>query len=323
MFPAARIGDPVTHDSTTPSGTIGPPLQPPAKAPVLVEGLPAAYVTCTVACSGATSGGPAHPPPGAGTPPAPILLGSTSVFINGLPAARWMPSGDFAGCTVQLGSPALAAERTVLVGGLAAPTDFPFLLGQDGQLLFGAALAIDGDDLFKSRVANRLLKIASVPSGTSVLKSLEGSGKQVEIRQATGDEGSSQASVDDAAASKAGQQVYDGEGKPRFDADGTPMLGTGTGSSSVVLLDPSDSVPNPHDPSQPITNDAVLLHELVHADHAAHGTQDCASDKVYDTKEEKETINGGPPSETSYLRERGHKWHRVDHGDTLRPMPKD
>src|SRR5690242_7920853 len=28
MFPAARIGDPVTHDLTAPSGVIGPPVAP-------------------------------------------------------------------------------------------------------------------------------------------------------------------------------------------------------------------------------------------------------------------------------------------------------
>lgn len=116
--PAARIGDPVTHDLLTPSGVIGPPLSPPTGGIVLIEGLPAAHVTCTVVCSGSTSAGmPAHPPPAMGAPPAPIVLGSTAVLINGFPAARWAPSGDVTACAAQLGDQKLAATRTVIIGG--------------------------------------------------------------------------------------------------------------------------------------------------------------------------------------------------------------
>jgi len=39
MFPAARIGDPITHDQTAPSGVVGPP-QPGAIPNVMIEGLP-------------------------------------------------------------------------------------------------------------------------------------------------------------------------------------------------------------------------------------------------------------------------------------------
>ena len=40
-FPAARIGDPVTHDQIMPIGIIGPP-QPGTPSTVIIEGLPAA-----------------------------------------------------------------------------------------------------------------------------------------------------------------------------------------------------------------------------------------------------------------------------------------
>jgi uncharacterized Zn-binding protein involved in type VI secretion len=100
-----------------PSGVITLPLAPPTQGPVSIEALPAAYVTCTVACSGATSMGPAHPPPPPGAPPIPIVMGSTSVFINGKPAARWAPSGDIGSCGVFIGDPKLALTRTVIIGG--------------------------------------------------------------------------------------------------------------------------------------------------------------------------------------------------------------
>jgi uncharacterized Zn-binding protein involved in type VI secretion len=120
MFPAARKGDPITHDMLVPSGVIGPPVTgpcPPPMGPVMIEGLPAAHVNCTVVCSGATSAGPAHPPPVPPAPPPPIVTGSQTVFIHNMPAARWAPSGDVGACGVFLGDPKLAAARTVLIGG--------------------------------------------------------------------------------------------------------------------------------------------------------------------------------------------------------------
>lgn len=117
--PAARKGDPVTHDMVVPAGVIGPPVTGPCPmAPVIIEFLPAAHVMCNAICSGATSGGPVHPPMGTppATPPDPIVTGSMTVFIHGMPAARWAPSGDVTVCGAFLGLPALAAERTVIIG---------------------------------------------------------------------------------------------------------------------------------------------------------------------------------------------------------------
>jgi uncharacterized Zn-binding protein involved in type VI secretion len=117
MFPAARQGDPITHDIQVPSGVIGPPLTGSCPmGPVLIEGLPAAHVNCTVVCSGATSLGPAHPPPPPGSPPPLIVTGAPNVFIHGMPAARWLMSGDQGACAVRLGDPKLIATRSVFIG---------------------------------------------------------------------------------------------------------------------------------------------------------------------------------------------------------------
>lgn len=121
MFPAARIGDPITHDMLIPCGVIGPGLPVPCPlcgaAPVLIEGLPAAHVGCSCVCTGAISGGIAHPPVPPPAPPPPIIMGSMTVLIHGLPAARWTPAVDMGACGVFLGDPKLAAMRTVLIGG--------------------------------------------------------------------------------------------------------------------------------------------------------------------------------------------------------------
>lgn len=117
MFPAARKGDPITHDMIVPCGVIGPPITgpcPPPMYPVIIEGLPAAHVNCTVVCTGVVSGGMVHPPPPV---PPPIVTGSQTVFIHCMPAARWAPSGDIGACGVFLGDPKVAATRTVLIGG--------------------------------------------------------------------------------------------------------------------------------------------------------------------------------------------------------------
>ena len=116
-FPAARLLDPITHDIVTPCGVIGPPIAGPGMPPVIIEGLPAAYATCTVLCTGVITVGIVHPP-WPPLPPVPplITLGSTTVLINGLPAARWAPAPDLAACGAFLGLPALMATRTTFIG---------------------------------------------------------------------------------------------------------------------------------------------------------------------------------------------------------------
>jgi uncharacterized Zn-binding protein involved in type VI secretion len=128
-FPAARIGDPVTHDMLVPSGVIGPQLPVPcpmcALNPVLIEGMPAAHVGCSCVCTGALSLGMAHPPPVPPTPPPPIVVGSVTVLIHGKPAARWAPSGDMGGCGVFLGDPKLTPTRRVFIGGAVSAPAVP------------------------------------------------------------------------------------------------------------------------------------------------------------------------------------------------------
>lgn len=121
IFPAAREMDTSTHDTISPAGAIGPPVTGPCPAVglVMIEGQPAAHVGCAIACSGALAAGVAHPPPP--VPPL-VLVGAATVFIHGKPAARWAPAPDLAACGSFLGNPALAAARTVLIGGVATTT---------------------------------------------------------------------------------------------------------------------------------------------------------------------------------------------------------
>lgn len=117
MFPAARIGDPITHDQTVPCGVIGPQAPAPCPfcmaMPVMIEMMPAAHVLCTCVCTGVISGGLVHPPPPG--PPPPIVMGSPTVMIHNMPAARWAPT-DLGACGVFLGDMKMMAMRTVLIG---------------------------------------------------------------------------------------------------------------------------------------------------------------------------------------------------------------
>ena len=112
MLPAARKGDPITHDLKTKSGVIGPPATGACPmGEVVIEFKPAAHVDCTAVCDGKTAGGQAHTPA-----TAPIVKGSATVLIHGKPAARWTPSKDTGACGVFLGDPAMSSTRTVFIG---------------------------------------------------------------------------------------------------------------------------------------------------------------------------------------------------------------
>jgi hypothetical protein len=70
-------------------------------------------------------------------------MGSATVLIHGMPASRWTPSGDLSACCAVLGMPALAATRTVFIGGPAAQMlpFAPLLFPQEDPLSCGPAVA--------------------------------------------------------------------------------------------------------------------------------------------------------------------------------------
>ena len=76
MFPAACIGDPLTHDMLVPCGSIALPSRP---STTTIEGKPAATAGCLCACSGGIMNGSAHLPPPL---PVPIAKGFSSVMID-------------------------------------------------------------------------------------------------------------------------------------------------------------------------------------------------------------------------------------------------
>jgi len=97
MPPAARVGDmhtcPIVVPMTPPH--VGGPVLPPCFPTVIIESMPAARVTDMCQCVG---------------PPDAIAVGSATVLIGGLPAARMGDATLHGGLIVK-------GAMTVLIGG--------------------------------------------------------------------------------------------------------------------------------------------------------------------------------------------------------------
>lgn len=284
MFPAARIGDPITHDMLVPSGVIGPQAPAPcplcASQPVMIEMLPAAHVLCTCICTGATSFGPAHPPiPG---PQPPIIKGSMTVLIHNMPAARWAPSLDVGACGVFLGDPKLAATRTVLIGDVGAggapgagvggtaengggdegiiSSIVEFFgelkneyMGED----YGNGIVIKGPKEYRDAVKADLDALQKTKTGKKLLEEIGKSGKTITIKPIPSDR--TQAN---AFAGPESDDAY-------INADGTSNDGSDTTIkyNPTLSLDYTGEDGNTHT----IPPNEVLAHEMIHGLHNANG----------------------------------------------------
>ena len=96
MPPAARVTD--MHVCPMVTGIVphvGGPILPPCAIQVLIGGLPAARITDLAVCVG---------------PPDVIVMGSSTVFIQYLPAARMLDNTAHGGMIVM-------GEFTVIIGG--------------------------------------------------------------------------------------------------------------------------------------------------------------------------------------------------------------
>ncbi|MCC6552488.1 MAG: type VI secretion system tip protein VgrG [Polyangiaceae bacterium] len=244
------------------------------------------------------------------------INGGPTVLINGpgMPAGRL---GDTApavitngSTTVQIGGPSLPFEATVL---------------PNGDIQVGNAMTITGSPEFKGKVMTRLGQIGQTNSGMQTLNTINNSGRTMTIQEYTGNNsfcGPNQTWADWAASHPAGQQVYDGAGNPIIGPDGNPLMGTGTGANVTLQLNPDLTLPNPHDPNNPMPNDAVMFHEMTHGAHQMTGTSSGAPEPGgWDTHEELETISTGNPSEADYLQEIGYPWQRTDHDLGYAPNP--
>jgi hypothetical protein len=167
----------------------------------------------------------------------------------------------------------------------------------------GRSIIVDGSDPdFAQATLNDLATIGTTQRGQERLRSLEESGRRVSItsRSNPHDPDNAETHPDNVAdALPAGQTVVD--------EDGNLVRGTGRGSDSAVEYDPSHW-PNQAHPQSP--SDAMLFHELTHADHNAHGEDDQTLSDASTTTEEARTVD----EENQYRFERGLE-QRQSHAD--------
>ncbi|MGH9742759.1 MAG: PAAR domain-containing protein [Candidatus Acidiferrum sp.] len=323
-FPAARLTDPTVHGGMI---VVGCPT-------VLMTNLPAARIGDMHVCPMITVlvphiGGP-------------LILGSLTVIVGGVPQSR---QTDMLIC---IGPPdmVMMGDPTVLVGNAGAAGGLGAILGAalsgiyaalkgtypravlmpDGSIAteFSSAITIKGTPQFQATVLARLQKIASTKSGKATIDSINSSGKSMSIIQTSVNNsfcGANNTWKDLAGQSPKGSPVFDGSGKPILGPDGkTQLVGTGDGADTTLQLNPNLTLANPKDPSNPMPNDAVLMHEMTHGSHQMNGTSDCSpAGGGFDTNEEKTTILTGSPSEADYLKETGYPYHRTDHDSTFAP----
>jgi hypothetical protein len=187
-----------------------------------------------------------------------------------------------------------------------------------GNYSIGPGIQVAGaDPAYAHAVINDLATIGTTPSGQALLNNLNTSGRTTTIQpmnpppnppNAYAQPGNSMP-ADFQAATPAGQPVFDGSGNPINDAAGNQMVGTGTGADTPVNYNPNQW-PDPGTRTQ-APGDAILFHEMTHADNMQQGQYDgTPRADNFDTNEEFNTI--GP--ENQYRDERGIP-QRTDHHD--------
>jgi uncharacterized Zn-binding protein involved in type VI secretion len=320
-FAAARITDQSAHGGLV---SVGCPT-------VLINNLPASRIGDMHTCPMVTGivphvGGP-------------FVLGAFTVIVGGVPQSRVMDTLVCVGPpdTLVKGSPNVNVGMAGGGGGLGAILGGLFagllhflspypkaVLQPDGTIAteYSPAITIKGTAQFQAQVLARLNLIANTKSGQKTLQAINNSKKSMTIIAFAGNNsfcGANRTWADVAGQTPNGKPVCDGSGNPVMGPDGTtPLVGTGKGADTTLQFNPNLTLANSKDPSNPMPNDAVLMHEMTHGAHMMNGQADMSKlGGGWTTQEEKTTISDGSPSEAEYLEERGYPYHRTDHDSTF------
>ncbi|MBK1721536.1 type VI secretion system tip protein TssI/VgrG [Thiocystis violacea] len=197
----------------------------------------------------------------------------------------------------------------------------------DGSVNYGGSgIRISGSDSFVNSTVATLDSLDGTQTGHQLIDNLQGNGHVASIEE-------------NAAASAAGgggmTTMTSANGFPSGTSVNMGSAGVqtsdGSGSDSVVNWQPgantqyTDAAGNTH--TQP--DEALLGHELNHADHNARGVNGSATPDPADptgNQEESRTIGlndhaDEPVSENNILRDMGEDWRRTDHDTTARTVP--
>lgn len=247
----------------------------------------------------------------------PTTVSGTPVQLNG--------PGLFAGRVTELAPATITTGAAlVLVGGSSFP--FPVVKQPDGSLKVGDHITIKPGEGryedFQGKVLRDLGLMSSTPSGMERLNNYQNNpaGHDLTIQEYTAEEAKKYGENNSLAYG------YGGSGLT-YDSNGNPV--PGPGSDSIISYNP-DIVLGPNGEPEPA--DAVLFHEMGHAEHNAYGVgrgNEPMGDGWHN-REEWQNIDGDvnspghsdisipgvphSPSENDYLDDRDYPYHRTDHG---------
>jgi hypothetical protein len=199
-------------------------------------------------------------------PPDVILMGSPTVLIGNLMAAR-IGDPTAHGGVIMLGC------FTVIIGEAGGPGGstiggLPVLALPNGDLQVGKNIVIKknpADLSFQALVFRDLAIMSTHAKGLERIKNIEAAKHQVVIKYGAKNETAPAPGHNLDAAAK---------GKPAWEG-GT---GTGKGTACTIQYDPRREPPTNADPKIARPADVALHHEMTHADHMAHGAEDASPD---------------------------------------------
>ncbi len=261
-----------------------------------------------------------------------LVLGSKGpVAVKGTPVQLNGP-GLFAGRVTEAAPDAiLTGAALVVIGGPSF--DFPVSRrASDGALLVGRNIVIRAnatpDGNFQDHVMRDLGVMASTPHGLARLRNIDNNphGHAVTIREYV--------AADADALDSNGLPFGWNNSITHTGGNGYTLRRDGQRNPVANQGEPSEIAYNPGaalgPPGHPEPHDAVLFHELGHAEHNAYGVnrEGDALDHGWDDHEERQTIEDGinrpgagndipgvpnSPSENEYLGDREYPYRRTDH----------
>jgi type VI secretion system secreted protein VgrG len=175
----------------------------------------------------------------------------------------------------------------------------------------GSGIAVTGSPEFANQTLKTLASLDATPTGHQLVDNLQSNGHTATIREAT-----------PAEAAASGGGVATGV---------QPAMSNGTGSDTTVAWAPGTNAQytdeNGVAHTQP--DEALLGHELIHADHNGRGTSlNGVPDPADPTgnQEESRTIgindhSAEPVSENNILNDLGEDWRRTDHDSNAHTAP--
>jgi uncharacterized Zn-binding protein involved in type VI secretion len=190
-----------------------------------------------------------------------IIEGIVNVYVQALHTARALLPAVCNGHKTQL----VPLRWDILVGEQVAGLEV--IRNPDGTISIGKSITLRGDAVFNQKTLEALEKIGNTPTGRAMLQSIENSGKHVTILP--------ESARPDGKVGNATQRT---PGTGTVNPDGTP----GTPGDATIYFNPDRTRPiaSPNAPWYPRDPGIGLAHELVHAEHAVHGTTHDGNDLV-------------------------------------------